>query len=186
MPAPGLEQLWRGLVRAPFRLKTNAQPFWGRTVLSSGSTTVTVSTTAINSGDLVLAFSEGNAAILPISGETRLASGSATVAVSNALLTTSSQIILQAIKFSVAQASGQGQVPEIISRNAQNFVIGWADGIAPAYGRDVTWIAYGPNGPSMHVEVRSIADGSYFTLGRANNAVVERDTTIHWLIHKRG
>lgn len=62
MPFP-LEVLWRPLFKGPATVdaRSTADRYAGRTVLSSGSATVTVSTTAVTSDSLIMAFMEGNA-----------------------------------------------------------------------------------------------------------------------------
>lgn len=61
MGRPTAEQIYRGMMRGPLTtLAASAGNQWaGLTTLSSGSATQVVSTTAVVSGDLVLAFPFG-------------------------------------------------------------------------------------------------------------------------------
>jgi len=58
-----LEQLWRPIFRGPLQTKTNSQAgqWAGRTTLNSGSVTVVISTTNVNSDSLILTGLVGNA-----------------------------------------------------------------------------------------------------------------------------
>lgn len=63
MPDATSEQLYRGLLRGPLRTQAGSKSnqWAGRTTLNSGSATVTVSTTAVDSNSIVLGFTEGAA-----------------------------------------------------------------------------------------------------------------------------
>lgn len=60
MSHPTLEQLWRAILRGPLtvRAASASNQFAGRTTLASGSATVTISTTVVQSDSIILLTAE--------------------------------------------------------------------------------------------------------------------------------
>lgn len=179
-----LEQMRRAFLRGPLLTKANsASTQWaGRTTLQSGSATVVVSSTIVKSDSLIRLGYEGNANMGVAAGTATLNSGSATVVVSNARLASGSVVLLTGEFVTTAQLSGNAQPIDIKSQAAQNFTAGWADGQTRAFDQGVHWLAVPADGPPMPIEVRTISDADYFTLGPSNGVAVARDTIVMWQI----
>ena len=158
--------------------------FAGRTTLNSGSATVTVSTAAVKSDSLIWVGLEGNAN-LPIKvGTVNINSNAATATVSDSAITTTHKVFLSPKQNGTAQGSGTAnRSVEVVSLATGWFSVGWSDGGALSNRlTPVDYVAYPTDGPPAAIEVKTLSDGSYFTLGRADGRAVGRDAKILWQI----
>lgn len=72
MPQPPLESLFGGWLKGPFRTRATsaANQFAGRTTIASGTATVVISTSIVNSDSLIFLGLEGNANVASGTGKT--------------------------------------------------------------------------------------------------------------------
>lgn len=72
MPQPPLEALFGGWLKGPFRTRATsaANQFAGRTTIASGTATVVISTSIVNSDSLIFLGLEGNANVASGTGKT--------------------------------------------------------------------------------------------------------------------
>lgn len=183
-----LEQVWRARFRSAPVTDATSSPtqFGGRTTLNSGSPTVVVSTFAVQSDSMILAFEEGNVNYGILFGQFTIASentGSTSLfgTVSNAAITASSQIFLQ--PKITRQSSGMGTAIMVASQGAGSFDATFATLVTPHTNSTLVNYFVSPmDGIPSPIEVKSISHGNFFTLGRADGRGVARNTTVLWHI----
>ena len=165
-------------------VESGPKQFAGRTTLNSGSATITVSTQAIQSDSLVHLGFEGNANHGIIAGTLVVASATLAGTVSNAAIAADSLVFLQD-RSPAAQNSGNAFAFEV-----RSLAGGWFSVASPSQAsadnamRETTimYSVFPADGPPAGLEVKTIVDGSYFTLGRADGRGVARDTVVLWQI----
>jgi len=180
-------ELLRGaLLRGPNLIETQSGPqqFAGRTTLNSGSATITVSTFAVQSDSLIHIGKEGNANLDIFAGTFTIGSAELTGTVSETGIAADSLVFLQP-RGVIAQNSGQGVPLEIHSLAAGWFGAHWATQVsADVAERETTvmYTAYPADGTPSPIEVKTISDGNFFTLGRADGRAAARDEILLWQI----
>ena len=180
------ELLFGPTLKSPLMTSVQSGPAqWaGRTVLNSGSATVVVSTFAVKSDSLIDIAALGNANLGIIAGTLVVASATLTGTVSNAAIAADSLVFLQD-RSVAAQNLGNAFACEVRSLAA-----GWFSAASPTQAsadnsmRQTTlmYAVFPADGPPGALEVKTITDSAYFTLGRADGRGVARDTTILWQI----
>lgn len=156
--------------------------FAGRTLLASGSATVTVSTTNAKS-DMVLKSSIEAALAAAFSTQGRIAvnSGSAS-GVASTTAVYSGDVIQLSQNADVAQSSGQGRgfrVSSIVDGVSFNVLTEDAQAVS-AGNASVMWKILGRD-PS-DICVKSINPGNHFILGWADGVARPYDCQLHWEI----
>lgn len=174
----------RELLTGPLITRASSGPdqYAGRTTLSSGSATVTVSTQQVNSDSLIFAAVE--AALVGgyiVQGRVSIASGTATGTASTTAVY-SGDVIGLAWETPNNITSGQ-------ALRVDSIVAGVSFGIATSNG--LTTVASGAvamwklHGKEMNVvKVNTIRPGSYFTIGWADGVARPADATIMWECRK--
>ena len=181
------KELSRGaLLRGPNLVSVQSGPaqFAGRTTLNSGSATITVSTFAVQSDSLIHIGNEGNANLNIIAGTFNIGSAELSATVSDAAIAADSLVFLQP-RGVIAQNSGQGVPLEIHSLAAGWFGAHWStQQSADVAERETTvmYTAYPADGTPSPIEVKTISDGNFFTLGRADGRASARDEDVLWQI----
>tara|TARA_Y100000310_G_C20526594_1_gene736363 strand:+ start:261 stop:782 length:522 start_codon:yes stop_codon:yes gene_type:complete len=157
--------------------------FAGRTTLSSGSATVTVSTNVVNSDSIITAFTEGNANVNILYGTVTVNSGSQFASVSNAAIAADSLVFLTMAAGGTDQNSGTSSSVEVKSLGAGSMDVGWGAADNPrAANTTVNYQVLPADGQPAPVEVKSISSANFFTLGRADGRAAARDTIITWTL----
>lgn len=178
------ELIRRGLLRGPLITMASSSPnqWAGRTTLSSGSATVTVSTFQVNSDSLITL---GVEAALPAAyttlGRTAIASGTISGTASTTAIY-SGDVVQLTWESPNALTSGMAlRVDSIVG--GVSFAITAASSSAPvASGAVVMWRIEGKDFAGL--KVNTISDSSYFTLGWSDGRARPRDCTIMWEIRK--
>lgn len=181
-----LQRIFGAQFMDPPSFKENAgaaNQFGGRTTLSSGSATVTVSTALVNSDSVIFLSDEGNTAFGHLVGTSFVASGDVIATVSNAAIVADSLVFLTQIASATNQTSGAEAFLEIKSLAAGSMGIGFAGGQNPRASRSYFNFMVTPSdGIPSPIEVRSISSGNFFTIGRSDNRGAARDTTVMWFL----
>lgn len=182
-----IELLFGAMFRGPSFVdpRSSAKQFAGRSTINSGSATVVVSTAAVKSDSLLYIGLEGNASRKILSGVLNINSGSVAATLSNAAVANDSVVLLTARQNGVAQNSGTTYRSVVVQSLANGwFSAGYDDGAAasPARLTPVQYVVYPAEGPPADVEVKTLADGAYFTLGYADGRATSRDQKVLWQI----
>jgi len=174
--------LLKGVLRTEAQSSTGQ--FAGRTTLNSGSATTTVSITTVKSDSIIVAEGEGNANHNVIYGTVSITSGTSFATVSNAAIATDSLVFLTLQAGGTDQGSGFAQPVEVKSLGAGSLDIGWAvQSLNPrAAATTVGYIIAPADGIPAKIEVKTLSEGNFFTLGRADGNAAPRDTTLMWLL----
>lgn len=180
------ELLFGPTLKGPIMTSVQSGPkqFAGRTTLNSGSATVTVSTFAIQSDSLIHLGLEGNANLNILASTFTIGSAELTATVSDAAIEADSLVFLQP-RGVISQNSGQGVPLEIHSLAAGWFGAHWSTQVsADVAERETTvmYTVYPADGPPAAIEVKSISDQNFFTLGRSDGRAAARDTDILWQV----
>lgn len=180
------ELLFGPTLKGPIITSVQSSPkqFAGRTTLNSGSATITVSTFAVLSDSLIHLGMEGNANLNIIAGTFNIGSAELTATVSDAAIAADSLVFLQP-RGVIVQNSGQGVPLEIHSLAAGWFGAHWSTQVsADVAERETTvmYMAYPVDGPVAEIEVKTISDKNFFTLGRSDGRAAARDTDVLWQI----
>ena len=182
------ELLWRALAKGPltFIAQTGANQFAGRTTLPSGSATVTVSTTIVDSNSLIDVFLEQTSTRQKqIGGSTTLASGSSTKVVSNTAIAATSLIFLQPkTNTTVGSNVDLGQlIVSSISAGASFTITNNTGQAESARSVTVDYLITPAEGPEVPVVVTALSEGNYVTFGWDDGQARQRDVTIMFTIH---
>ena len=174
------------LLRGPFMtsVQSGPQQFAGRTTLNSGSATITVSTFAVMSDSLIHLGLEGNDNLNIIAGTFTVGSAELTATVSNAAIAADSLVFMQP-RGVIAQNSGQGVPLEIHSLAAGWFGAHWSTQVSADVAERETTVMYmvtPADGLPSDIEVKTISDQNFFTLGRSDGRAAARDATVLWQI----
>lgn len=185
-PATPIEVMRRAIALGPFVTKatSHAAQWAGRTTLSSGSATVTVSTRAVNSDSLILPnVLVALAAAYTTQGLASIASGSTTVTQSTTAAF-SGQVFTLAFANATNQASGQSRgfrVDSIV--DGTSFALATADGQSMTGGTaNLMWRI--PQAVPEGMRVSTISPGNFFTLGWADGQARPVDVTVLWEMRK--
>lgn len=173
------------LLREPITTRaTSATNQWaGRTTLNSGSATITVSSAIVKSDSVIMGFLEGNVNYGILHQNITVNSGDVTTTLSNAAIAADSLVTLTMHAGGTNQTSGVSNAMEVKSLGAGSIDIGWADGNATRAGAtEVTALITPKDGFPMGIEVKTISDGDFFTLGRVDNRAISRDTIVMWMM----
>ena len=163
-------------------VQSGPQQFAGRTTLNSGSATITVSTFAVMSDSLIHLGLEGNDNLNIIAGTFSIGSGELTATVSNAAIVADSLVFMQP-RMSVSQNSGFAVPLEVRSLAAGWFSASWATQASADHADRETTVMYAvfpADGPPADIEVKTISDQNFFTLGRSDGRAAARDTDVLW------
>ena len=183
-PTP-IEVLHRPLFRsAPLvRINSHAAQYAGRTTLSSGSASVTVSTAAVNSDSLLnlnvqMTFP---AAYLP-RGQTTLASGATSGVASTSAIYSGMNVQLTAQNLT-SQLSGSGRSLRVSSIvDGVSFLIATVDSLQVQGTTVAMWDI--PEAKAIGVKVNSIVSGGYFSIGWGDERPRPRDATVMWELRR--
>lgn len=180
-----IEVLQRPLFKAPamVSVSSDAAQYAGRTTLSSGSATVTVSTNAVNSDSIIGRMIE---AALPagytMQGRTSILSGIATGTVSTTAVY-SGQVIMLGFESASNTTSGVGKGLRVNSIvDGVSFAITATDSFGYPGTINAMWRI--PESVPEGVKVNTISSGNFFTLGWADGRARPVDTTILWELRK--
>ena len=163
-------------------VRSHAHQFAGRSTINSGSATVVVSTAAVKSDSLIHFAMEGNANRNIIAGVANINSNAASVTVSNAAIAADSLIFLTTRQNGTAQSSGtSNRDVEVVSLATGWASFGFSDGAAISNKLvPVMYHVFPAEGVPGQLEVKTLSDGGYFTIGFADNRAQPRDTKVLW------
>ena len=183
-PTTPAESIARGLLKAPLITPANSGPnqWAGRTTLSSGSASVTVSTQQVNSDSMI--FTTIEAALVAgytTQGRVNIASGTSFGTASTVAIY-SGDVVGLAWESPNAITSGQAlRVDSIVG--GISFAIATSNSLTTvASGAVAMWKLHGKD-PDQ-VKVNSIRSGSYFTVGWPNGIAKPVDATVMWELRK--
>ena len=181
-----LEILHRALTKGPLITRTTSSPdqWAGRTTLSSGSATVTVSTYSVGSDSLIFAAVQ---AALPAAYATQ---GWASVVASAATATISTTAVYSGQHIDLALVSSMNQASGVARSFRVDSVVGGVSfAIVTLDGQNVTSGPYNinwhiPQAVPQGIKVNTISPGNFFTFGWADGQSRPVDSTVLWELRR--
>ncbi len=181
-----LELVRRATLRGPMMTDITSSPnqWAGRTTISSGSATSTVSTFSVGSDSILnLAIQAALPAAYTTRGLISIAAGAATGTASTTAVYSGQAVLLSYLNATNA-ASGQAndfRVNSIVDGVSFAAVTGNGANVTsgPAV---VSWQI--PEAVPQGIKVNSISSGNYFTLGWADGRARPVDTTVMWEVRR--
>lgn len=185
-PIYPLEALFRGYLRGPLmtQAQSKSNAWAGRTTLNSGSASVVISTSAINSDSLVYHMLQAPfAAGYSVQGLLAIASGSISGTVSTTAVY-SGQNIQVGLQTESAPSSGSGKFVRVNSIvDGVSFAVSRIDSGAFSTGaNNIMWRI--PEAIPKGLKVNSLASGSYMSLGWVDERPRPMDVTVMWELRR--
>ena len=178
-----LETFKRALDQGPTATKANSSPnqWAGRTTLSSGSATVTVSTFQVTSDAVIW---RGVEAALPAAfttfGRTSVISGEGTAIASTTAVYSGMQVVLTPQVNAAVQSGNSFRVQSMV--DGVSFNVTYTNGTSAGPDVVVNWSI--PEAVPDAIKVNTISHGNYFTLGWADGRPRPVDVTLMWELRK--